>query len=223
MCPALFDCALDAHACSFSCHDFSGFHFNGFRHTLGRALVGRPHRAVLRAVPRRARRVDGRRRAAVHPRQPSSIPLVTAVDRQRLRPRLRRAASARRTRGRPARAAPGLPDRTRRVRRGIAARRPRLRSLAAHCGPLHQGRERRIHRSGRSVDHHDDVRRGAGAQPGPGVLHRLRRKRILDGSRAVRPAHRGRLALDVPAARTRRRRRPDRRFAGRAARRARCA
>ncbi len=50
------------------------------------------------------------------------------------------------------------------------------------------------------LDHHDDLRRGPGAQPRAGDLHRLRRQRLLARSRLRRPADRARLALDVPAA-----------------------
>ena len=32
--------------------------------------------------------------------------------------------------------------------------------------PLHQGRERGVHGAGRPLDHHDDLRRGPGAQQG---------------------------------------------------------
>ena len=51
-----------------------------------------------------------------------------------------------------------------------------------------------------SVDHHDPVRRGPGAQPRAEHLHRNRRERVLARSRGRRPADRAGLALDLPAA-----------------------
>jgi hypothetical protein len=61
--------------------------------------------------------------------------------------------------------------------------------------PLRQGRQRSVHRTGRTVDHHDVVRRGD-AQQGPGDLHRDRCDRLLAGPRHRRRADRDRLALD---------------------------
>ena len=65
--------------------------------------LGPPGRALRRALPRRARRLDGRRRAPVDPGRPRPHHLAAAVDRLGLRARLRRAAAARRSRRRPAR------------------------------------------------------------------------------------------------------------------------
>ena len=64
---------------------------------------GRSRRALRRALPRRARRLDGRRRAAVDRGRPRPHDLAAAVGRLRLRARLRRPAAARRPRRRPAR------------------------------------------------------------------------------------------------------------------------
>ena len=71
----------------------------------------------------------------------------------------------------------------------IVASRPgrvRARRDAADRDPLHQGRQRRVHRARSSVDHHHDLRRGAGTQQGAVDLHRDRRDRVL--ARAGRSA-----------------------------------
>src|SRR6204780_2644439 len=56
--------------------------------------VGHPDRALRSAVPRRARRFDGRRRPARHPDRPRAVHVLAAVGRQRLRARLRRPPAA---------------------------------------------------------------------------------------------------------------------------------
>ncbi len=86
-----------------------------------------------------------------------------------------------------------------RVRRRLGDRRPRQRRHAARPHPRHQGHERGVHRARRPLDHHHHVRGGPEPQPGARVLHRHRRERLLARARARRPAHRARLALDVPA------------------------
>ena len=135
------------------------------------------------------------------------VHLDPAVDRQRLHPRIRRPAAARRPRRRPARPAPGLPDRARRLRARLAARRTRRLRSAADRQPLHQGSERRVHRARRALHHHHDLQGRPAAQPRAGHLHHLRRHRLLHGPGPVRAAHRGELAPDHAAARAHR---PDR-------------
>ena len=73
---------------------------------VGRASLGRAVPAVRRPLPRRARRLDGRRRAPVDPGRPRPHHLPAAVGRLGLRARLRRPAAARRPRRRPARPPP---------------------------------------------------------------------------------------------------------------------
>ena len=51
------------------------------RRALGRPPLGRPGPAVRRPLPRRARRLDGRRRAPVDPRRPRPLHLPAAVGR----------------------------------------------------------------------------------------------------------------------------------------------
>ena len=92
------------------------------------------------------------------------------------------------------------------------------------CGPLLiaarfiKGAAARLHRPGRPLDHHHDVRRGPAAQPGAGHLHGHRRERLLARPRARRHADHGGLALDVPAPRADRGRAARRRRARAAAR-----
>ena len=106
---------------------------------------------------------------------------------------------------------PGVPGGPGCLRARLAARRTRRLGPAAHRQPLHQGPERGVHRAGGPVDHHHDLRRGPTAQPRALDLHHLRRHRLLDGPRPVRPAHRGQLAPDHAAARAHRPHRPVRR------------
>jgi hypothetical protein len=190
------------------------------RPPVGRASVGRAHRPVRRPLPRRARRLDGRRRAAVDQRGPRPDHLPAAVDRQRLRARLRRPAPARRPRRRPPGPATRAAVGPRRVHRGLAARRPGQRSGAARRLPLRQGHGRRVHRAGGPLHHHDHVPRGPCAQQGPGHLHGVRRQRVLVRADPRRPHDRGRVALDVPAARPHRAGDPRGRAAGHPSRRA---
>src|SRR3954447_11937461 len=63
---------------------------------LGRAPLWRAGGALRRSLPRRARRVDGRRRAPLDRLRPPSVDLRPPVGRFGLRARLRRAAAARR-------------------------------------------------------------------------------------------------------------------------------
>ena len=119
------------------------------------ARLGRAARALRRPLPRRARRLDGRRRAAVDPHRPRPLDQLAAVGRERVRARLRRLPAARRPRGRPPRSPQGLPDLAWRLRRCIAARRLRARREPAHRHALHQGHERSLHGARRALDHHD--------------------------------------------------------------------
>ena len=174
------------------------------------ACLGRAARALRRPLPRRARRVDGRRRPPVDPQRPRSLDELAAVGRQRLRPRLRRLPAAGRPGRRPTGPAPCLLDFAWRVRRRITARRIRPRRDAAHRNALHQGHVRRLHGTRGPLDHHDDVQGGAGAQQGALGLHGDRRDGLLARARDRRPADRGRLALGVLPARTGRTDRADR-------------
>ena len=67
--------------------------------------------------------------------------------------------------------------------------------------PLRHGRRRRLPRARRPVDHHDDVRRGPGAQQGAARLRRHRGGRLLARPGRRRPADGDRLALGVLRAR----------------------
>ena len=89
--------------------------------------------------------------------RPRHVDELAAVGRERVRARLRRLPAARRPRRRPARTSARVPDRARRVRRRVGARRPRRRRHATDRDPLHQGRQRRVHRAGRPLDHHHDA------------------------------------------------------------------
>src|SRR6184192_809628 len=71
----------------------------------------------------------------------------------------------------------------------------------AHREPVHQGLGGSVHGAGRAVHHHHDVPGGPGPQQGDQHLRRVRGQRLLRRARVLRPADRGRLALDVPAAR----------------------
>ncbi len=160
--------------------------------------LGRAARALRRPLPGRPRRLDDRRRASVDPCRPRHVDQLAPVGRERLRARLWRLPPPRRPRCRPARQAPHVPDLARRLRRRVRPRRARERRHAARHHPLHQGRQRRLHRARRTVDHHDVVRRGPGAQQGPVDLHRNRRHRLLARPRLQRAADRDRLAVGVP-------------------------
>ena len=162
--------------------------------------LGAARRPRRRPVPRRPRHLDGGRRPPVDRRGPRHDAVGPAMDRLRVRPRLRRAAPARRPLGRPARSPVGVPVRRRRVRHRLGRQRVPQQRPGADRPALRQGRRGGVHRAGRPVDHHDDVRRGPGPQPCPQHLHGLRRERLLDGPRLRRCAHRARLAHDVPAA-----------------------
>ena len=106
------------------------------RRALGPRAWARAGAAVRRAVPRRARRLDGRRGAARRSGADLGLHhLPAAVGRQRLRARLRRPAAARRPRRRPARPAPRPDRRARRLHRRVAARRPGRRRHAADRRP----------------------------------------------------------------------------------------
>ena len=94
----------------------------------------------------------------------------------------------------------GLPDRAGRLRHRLARRRPGQQRTAADPDPLRQGPGRGVHRTDRALDHHDELRRGPGAQQGAVDLHRVRRRRLLVRPALRRPDDRRRLALDVPAA-----------------------
>ena len=135
------------------------------------------------------------------------------MGRQRVRARLRRAAAAWRARGRPARPAPGVPGRARRVRRRLAAWRPGQLRCPAHHRPAGQGHGGGLHRPGRAVHHHHHVRRGTGQEPGAEHLLGVRRGRLFAGPGAVRAAHRDQLAVDAAAARADRGGDPGRRAA----------
>ena len=180
------------------------------RPAVGRAPLGRARGALRRALPRRPRRVDGRRGAPLDRRRSRPLDVVAAVGRLGLRARLRRAAAARRALRRPARAPARAARRARRVHGRVDRRRARRRRHAARHHPLPQGRGRSLHGAGQPLDHHDDLRRRAGAQPGARDLHRLRGQRLLARARLRRAPDRARLALDVPAAGADRDRAPDR-------------
>ena len=197
-----------ARACSLSGHEC----FHLFRRTapLGRAPLGRARGALRCPVPRRARRLHGRRRAPLHRRRPRSLDLLPAMGRVRLRARLRRPAAARRALRRPARAAPGVARRARGLHARVDPRRHDQRRHAVDRHPLPQGRRRRLHGSGEPFDHHHDVRGGSGPQPRAQHLHRLRGEWVLAGPRVRWPADGARLALDLPASRAGRAGRADR-------------
>ena len=167
---------------------------------LGPVRLGPAGSPLRRALPRRPGCLDGRDGASVDRVRPRPDDLAAAVDRLWLRPRLRRLPAARRPGGRPARPPAGPAARARRLHRRLGPRRRGERRDAARRHPLPQGRIGRVHRAGRAVDHHDALRRGAGAQPRPRHLHRDRRERVLLRPRVRRVADRARLALDVPAA-----------------------
>src|SRR5439155_23760710 len=59
-----------------------------------------------------------------------------------------------------------------RVRHLPDDRRTRERRNPLERSPLHQGRERGLHRTRRALDHHDHVRRRRGAQHGPRGVRR---------------------------------------------------
>ena len=139
---------------------------------------------------------------------------------ERVRARLRRLRAAGRPRGRPARPAPDVPGRARRLHRLLGPRRPRRRGLDADPGPLRHRRQRRLHDARGALDHHHDLRRGPDAQPRAAGLRRRGRGRVLARARRRRGADRDRLALGLLRARDRGLGDPRARAALRAARRA---
>ncbi len=163
--------------------------------------LGAPRRPRWCPLPRRPRHLDGGRCPPVDRRRPRHVAVGFAMDRLRVRPRLRRAAPARRPLGRPARAPVGVPLRRRRVRHRLGRECVPQQRPGADCAAIRQGRRGSLHGAGRPVDHHDDVRRGTGSQPRPQHLHRLWCEWLLDGPRLRWGAHRARLAHDVPAPR----------------------
>ena len=70
------------------------------------------------------------------------------------------------------------------------------RGAAADRDPLHQGRERGLHRTGPALDHHHQLCRGPPQQAWRSTGHRCHR--LLARARVRRPAHRAGLALGVP-------------------------
>ena len=182
--------------------------------------TGRARRPVRRPVPRWARRLDGRRGAAVHPADLglSTSQLQWIVCGYVLG--YGGLAAARRPRRRPARPPPRLL-----IALGVFTVASRLGGLverrqAARSRPASSRARRRVHRARRPVDHHDEVRRRPGPQPGAGHLRGDRRERLLARAHPRRLADRARLALDVPAAGPVRARDAGRRAARAAARRA---
>ena len=169
-------------------------------HPMGRLGLGTHGRAVRRAVPRRARRLDGRHGAAVDQVGPGADHLAAAVGRVGLRARLRRLPVARRPVGGPAGPAARAARRARRVHR--RRRRSAASSTTARCSSsrVSSRAPRRRSPPRRPVDHHHPLRRGPGAQPRAEHLHRDRRERLLARPGRRRAADRARLALDVPAA-----------------------
>ena len=172
---------------------------------LEQARLGRAARALRRPLPRRARRLDGRRRAAVDP-QPtshlstSSLQWVVSAYVLGYGGFLLLGGRAADLLGR---------RRVFLISLGVFVVASLLGGLAhdgdpAHRHALRQGRERRVHGAGRALDHHDDLRRGPGAQQGALGLHGDRRDRLLARARDRRAADRGRLALGVLPAGARR-------------------
>src|SRR3954454_23080055 len=88
------------------------------------APLARPGAALRRLLHGHPRRGDRERRPPVDPGRPRLLAEEPAVGRERIRADVRRAAAARRPRGRPARAAAGLRRRRLRVRARLAARGP---------------------------------------------------------------------------------------------------
>ena len=162
--------------------------------------VGASRRPRRCPVPRRPRHLDGGRRPPVDRRGPRHDALGSPMDRLGVCPRLRRAAPARWPVRRSAGTPIGLPVRRRRVRHRLGRQRVPQQRPGVDRPALRQGCRGGVHRAGRPVDHHDDIRGRPGPQPGPQHLHGLRRERLLNGARVRRPAHRARLADDVPAA-----------------------
>ena len=167
------------------------------RRTHERQVVAPARRPQRRRLPRGRRHLDDGRRPPLDPRGARDVHGLAAVGRQRVRARLRRLRAPRRPRRRPRRPAAAVPRRAHRVPGVLGARRARPGGLGARRRPLRHRPERGVHDAGRAVDHHDELRRGPGTQPGAAVLRRLRRRRLLDGPRARWAARRRRLALGL--------------------------
>ena len=127
--------ALDAHACMLGAMTSSPP-----PPSVGRPPLGRAVPAVRDRLPRRARRLDGRRRTPVDPGRPRPHHLPAAVGRLGLRARPRRPAAARRPRRRSARPAARADRRARRLHGRLARRRARRRRRPADRRALPQGR-----------------------------------------------------------------------------------
>ena len=195
--------AFNAYAWKCAASDFtnhSRFSLHHELHELEPPHLGDADHPLHRALPRRPRRLDDRCGPALDRRRARPDHVLPAVAGQRLRPRVRRPAAARRPHRRPLRPPKGLPDRAGRLRHRLARRRTGQQRTAADRHPLHQGPGGGVHRTHRTLDHHDELRRGPGAQPGPVDLHRVRRGWLLVRPALRWPDDRRRLALDVPAA-----------------------
>ena len=97
--------------------------------------------------------------------RPRPLHLGPPVGRLRLCARLRRPAPARRPRRRPPRPPPRAARRPRRVHASPRCSAGSWTTARCSSPPASSRARRRVHRAGRPVDHHDDVRRGPGAQP----------------------------------------------------------
>ena len=163
MCKSMYAVALYAHACIVPAHDLHHSHHR--QRPLRPARLGAAAGRLRRRLPRRARHLDGRRRAALDRRRPhmSTTVLQWIVSGYVLgyggflllggraadllgRRRVFLAALAA-------------------LRGRVAARRARRRRHAAHRHALPEGRRRGVHRARRALDRHDDLRRGPRAQP----------------------------------------------------------
>ena len=161
-----------------------------------------------RAADGRARRHHREHRASLHPELPGHLQRQPAVDRHRLRARLRRVPAARRSARRPLRTTPHLHGRPGDLRDRLAARWPRAERGTAARGPWPAGLRCGAGLPRRpGADHHDlpgrtgpqprlrdlrgHVRRRCGGRPDP------RRLAHRSAPRHRRPVHRG-LAPHLP-------------------------
>ena len=120
------------------------------------------------------------------------------VGDHRLRDHVRRLPAARRPRGRPARPAPRLPRRRRRLHDRVVPLRPRVVRRRPDRRARGAGPRRRDHLAGRALDHHDDLRGRPRAEQGARHLGRDRRLgRRGRRARRRRPDEVPRLGVDL--------------------------
>ena len=174
----------------------------------------RARRHRRRPADDRARRHHRQHRAAAHPDRPRLQQRQPVLGRQRLRPRPRQPAAARRPARRPARPPPDVHHRCPALRRRVPRRWPGRQRGHAHRLPDRPGRRRRDRLTRRPRPHHHDLPGRQGTQPRHGRVRGDVRCRCGRRPHPRRRPDRVRLALDLLHQRADRPARRDPRSAG---------